>query len=376
MSNALLWLAARPRMEAALVPALDRAARAVSDWPATLADAERHGLGPLLYRHLRGAGLAVPAPAARQLQGLYLRHRAAHGARVLALTEILETLDARGIEVWLLKGSALAALPAVYSDPALRPASDIDLLVRRDNAVDAWHALERLGFRALTAAAPLHLARHRHLPVLARSADGLLVQVELHHDALSGDAHAVIEVDEHREAPTLVDVSGRSVPALGLHEMLWHLCEHLVGTRPSPVRLIWVADIIGYADAFAGRLQWEALRRRHSIVGQVLEFLSRVIPMPEDLARQLPGGPVPAPIGHVDVLGAWPTSTGSGTRWSQLRRTLCPPAWWLDLRYGRRPTIAAELAVRLRHAAVLSRTVRRRARAAIESRVQPEGGMV
>ncbi|MBC7174256.1 MAG: nucleotidyltransferase family protein, partial [Polyangiaceae bacterium] len=54
-------------------------------------------------------------------------------------------LDARGIPVMALKGAALHAL--IYEDPADRPLSDVDLLVRPRDHARAIVALESIGFR-------------------------------------------------------------------------------------------------------------------------------------------------------------------------------------------------------------------------------------
>ena len=46
---------------------------------------------------------------------------------------------------------------------------------------------------------------------------------------------------------------------LGHDDMLWHLCRHMVGLK-HPFRLVWVADIVGYAEAFVEELNWDYLR--------------------------------------------------------------------------------------------------------------------
>jgi hypothetical protein len=371
MPNPLLWLAARPRMPADLVPTLDRAAHAVDDWSTLLIEAERHGIGPLLHRHLHAAGIAVPEHPRRQLQGLYLRHRAADGVRTRALVEILEAFAADGIEVRLLKGSALSRMRNVYADPALRPASDIDLLVSKARILDAWRTLERLGLRAMVPAAAVDTVHHRHLPTLSRSREGLLVQVDLHHDAMSGNARTSLMLDEHREPPAIVDVAGRRAPALGLHEMLWHACEHFVGDIPGPMRLIWVADILGYAEAYACQLDWTVVLQRFPIVLNVLDVLSHATAMPDILAQHTSTASSREPREGFDFLAGWPTSAGAGTPWTRLHRMLAPPAWWMNLRYGRRRRPMTRLTCRLRHTAVVGRVVHRRTRGALAAHTWP-----
>ncbi|MFC1834090.1 nucleotidyltransferase family protein [Thermodesulfobacteriota bacterium] len=69
-----------------------------------------------------------------------------------SLAETLNRLGSNGIPVVVLKGVALGRL--VYSDPALRPMSDIDLLVRRENFDKARSLLIESGYEQ-TADLPL-----------------------------------------------------------------------------------------------------------------------------------------------------------------------------------------------------------------------------
>ena len=107
MSQSLLALCARPNIPETLTPELLGRASAVVDWSAALTSAEQHGVGPLLYRHLRAASALLPPGVQPQLQAVYIRHRRANEVRLRTLAEILDTFDAAGVQSRVLKGPAL-----------------------------------------------------------------------------------------------------------------------------------------------------------------------------------------------------------------------------------------------------------------------------
>jgi hypothetical protein len=348
-------------MPSDLLPELTRRAARIDDWEVAVAAAERHGLAPLLRVHLQNAGVRLPVSAERQTGALFVRHRLANRVRVQTLVEILDAFDARGIDVRVLKGPAL--LSVVYGDPTLRPFSDLDLLVPRASALRAQQVLREIGFRTSVRESEASFRRHHHLPAATRSVDGILVQVELHHDALSKDHGISMALDDEREPPMPIEVGSRSALALGPHDMIRHLCLHLVGPLPHPLRFIWIADILGFAEACAARLDWGMLAHRYPLVVNVLGVASGLTPLPEAVAPHVPA-PVAAhmrAIAERDDAWSWvPARQEPGGHWMRLRRSLNPPAWWLMLKYSRggRPGNGP---LRMRHLRTLARVGIRRA---------------
>jgi hypothetical protein len=103
-----------------------QAAAQLREWAGVAAQAEAHGLAPLLY--------------------VYLRHRHANQVRTRVLHDVLAAYQAAGIPALVLKGAALFHL--VYPEPGLRPMSDLDILVPESEAWRAQRTLAELGFDA------------------------------------------------------------------------------------------------------------------------------------------------------------------------------------------------------------------------------------
>jgi hypothetical protein len=318
------------------MPELARRVAAVDDWDVTLAAAELHALSPLLYSHLRAAQVRVAPQVSRQLQALYVRHRRSNAVRLQALGEIVDALTERGIDARVLKGPALMTL--VYRDPALRPASDLDLLVQPTEAMAAQQVLRALGYHAAHTHWPSAPGAHHHLPQASRAIDGLVVQVEIHHNALDRDGGVSLQLDTTREEPVTFEAGGRRVSTLGPHEMLWHLCEHLVGPLPRRLRLILLADVVGWATAFGDALDWQSVREKYPIVMNVLALANRFTPLPDVLASRLLGATPDAFVKTDTDRDEWLSPCdgrrGASRRWHQTHRSLRPPKGWVLVRYG------------------------------------------
>jgi len=335
--------------------ALGEHARRVEDWSNLASEGEAHGLAPLLHQHLDRAGIRLPAHIRRQLLALTIRHRRRNEIYSRVLREVLDAFSTAGIEAVVLKGAALAHV--LYADPGLRPMSDIDLLVDPQLTGRAQAVLAELGFSASLRPTVPRLVGHHHLPPATKDVEGLEVQIEVHRDALSPDGFGSLttrHLTRLREFP----LHGRPAYTLDHEDMLYHLCRHLA-ERSALLRLIWIADVEGYASRFGDEIDWESLTRRYPFVLNTLSLLHLVTPLPRALAR----APIPPPPATQGVgIGFAPLATT--LRLSRLddvwRGLLCPSDWWLRLYYGVRPTTSLFWYRWVRHPAHVGRWLARR----------------
>lgn len=331
---ALLDLIACVEADDGRLAAIAAAAESQRDWPAIIAEAERHGLAPLLYRHLRDAGAACPAAARRQLQGLYLRHRHANDVRLEKLPEVLRALRREGIEAAVLKGAALCHL--LYPDPALRPMSDLDLLVPAAHCQDAQAVLRDLGFHAAERHRRRSMRRHHHLPAATLSQAAVEIAVEIHADALCGDCPVSLPWDRLRRPLRAYPVGGEPARTLGHEDMLWQLCWHALSPAPL-LRRIWLVDIVGYAERFAAQIDWRRLRDAYPFVLNALAMIHFVLPLPPALKSRVPPPAGPAPAGTGVVHRPLSEIARTGRPWAGWWRDLFYPSdWWLRVYYYRR----------------------------------------
>jgi hypothetical protein len=377
----LLVNCTRPDVDLDVAADSRRLATAESDWTRLIANADEHGLAPLLREHLRTAGADVPAGARRTLAATAAREADTARVRTAVLGEIVGALDAEGIPSVALKGPAIAI--GFYEEPSSRPMRDLDILVAADEARLATAVLARLGFVDLAGADPVS----HHLTPMHRRTRGVQVVVELHVDAVNETRPFALRLVRDGGKLSLIGgpgkqpndswvavetfgavcVDGHDVRTLAPVETLWHLCIHIVQLY-QPLRLIAVADILrvekrllALPDGLRG------VTGRYPRVEAVLALLHALV----DRTANAESGP---DVGRLRDVGldydGWPRrlrpNAGAVAEW--LQDTLNPGDWWLGLHYGVEHGRESARSLRRRHLAAIARAAALRARARIGSR--------
>ena len=352
----LLALCARAECSATHYARLARKAAKLTTWKGVPAQAEAQGMAPLLYVHLKAAGVQLPQATKRELQGLYLRHRQLNRVRMRVLRDVLAAFDAAGIRALVLKGAALAHL--VYPEPGLRPMSDLDLLVPESELRRAQSLLVKLGFDAPLPSGPT--PPHRHLAAATLQTEGLSVQVEVHYKLFSDyfdhvlsharslltpwrlareDDRAATALNGLTTAPQSFALADLTAYSLGYEDTLGHVCWHLAShvNAWESGRLIWVADVVSLAERFASEIDWERVRRCYPSVLDTLSLLHFMTPLSDKLLSRANVKIGRAPKGIGQVYGGWPQARRESWRergyGRVLHDTLFPSEWWLRLRY-------------------------------------------
>ena len=352
--NRLLGLCARPRPNPEQQRRLRALAGQVVDWTGLPDLAERQGVGPLAHFHLKAAGVELPAPVRRALQGVYLQFRDANAVRSQALAELLAAFHSAGIDCMALKGGALAHL--IYPEPGLRTMRDLDLLVRRADLPRARGVLEGLGYKVPPDDS--QAAHYHHLPSASKRQGGVLVSVEVHYKLFPTTRYyTTVVLDDLLPRALAFDVAGQPALAPGPEDLFWYAYRHALGPPllATPLRFIWLADLAGLAEQFVERLDWAQIARRCPAAVQALPMLQALSPWPEDIAARLPLRSLPEPAGLGQDYSGWPRRSppaplpqgegaspsppaplpgGEGARTARLVATLWPGEWWLRLFYG------------------------------------------
>ncbi len=336
----LLALCARAAGHPAFYEQLARHIERFDAWHILPPQAELHGMAPLLWHHLHTAGIPLPAQTEKTLQGLYLRHRLLQQAHMTVLKEINGLFEQSGIRAVLLKGLALAL--QYYPDPALRPVSDLDLLLDRADVLPALNVLTAAGFQPY----PPHPSRTSDLLPSELKADspliaGLRVQVELHSP--SNRDFTREEFKDLSAAQPLASVGNAifvSAPFDTLRYLSRHLRRHLfAATASKPLSLKWMADMVSLVEQQAETLDWMSLKRLDPLLIRQMEVFYSLTPLPEQLQNTLPIRQISPPNGVNQYPGGWPQHRISS--WKRLgwltfiQQTFSPPSeWWLRLYYG------------------------------------------
>lgn len=188
-----------------------------------------NGLGPLLYTH--PASNSLPDDVRSYLKNQYLSNLARNSTLQVILDEIMETLKKAEIKCIPLKGSFLSRV--VYPDPALRPMSDIDLLVPTHRAEEVF-----LMFETNSSALLKRDKLDHHMPPLIYR--GAMVEI---HNSLF-DLNAKYQIPESLVWNDAKLVLGDKFLTMDPLHLITHLILHIYYSfRTGGVRLGWFYDL-------------------------------------------------------------------------------------------------------------------------------------
>lgn len=341
----LLALCARAESHPQMVDQLSRQVEAFRQWDELPAQAELHGMAPLLWHHIQQSQISIPTKTQQVLAALYLRHRVFNQAHTRTLLEITTLFEQAGIRALPLKGLALAY--EYYPSPALRPASDIDFLLKRDEILPALDLLASAGYD-VRSPRPTPSLLAKELSADSPLRDGIRTHVELHYYdprlRTLNDNTADNEFIGFNEAAHAIEIEGQLIFVPAPMDTLDYLCRHLErhlfeATANKPLQLKWIADIISIVERHAESMDWDRLQKENQALLQRLEVFYSLTPIPDHLAKYIPVKQIEALSGFNQYPNGWPQQRI--LKWRRvglirfLWQTFTPPSvWWLRLYYG------------------------------------------
>lgn len=337
--TAILGLCARPSGNSAQYCRLVVETDDFDQWHRLPAQAEKHGLGPLIYSHFKAIDALAPDETWLALRGLAFRHRRAVAAFNTVLGEILPGLQSQGIPVLTLKGAALANL--VYPHPELRPMGDIDLLVKPDDAELAQAYLCRIGFAPVILDGVKLNVTHHHLPVMQCSVAGEIVSIEIHTALFPRTRYyQPLVFDDLFKRALSFEVNSAKAYALGYEDMLWHIYRHALGPPllASPLRFVHIADMVGWVEQYVDRIDWDRMMSLYPKAFNCLRWIHFLTPWSPEVLGWLPFRGLEDPIDVGREYRGWPrrmfSTRSAASKRRLLTATLSPPDWWLRMFYG------------------------------------------
>lgn len=340
---------------------------AALDWDATVARAEQERLAPIVYVALRGG--AAPAPVLARLRAAWMgaecqQLRAGHQLR-----EIVGALGRAGIQTIILNGPTLAA--DYYSDPALRPFADLDLLVRRRDRQQALDVLLTLGYTDI----PGRSLEHVPAAYLSPPGGSSRLPVDLHWECVGGPRVSERAAEEIWSRAIPATSWGASARTLAPEDLLIYLAATFA-VHHTLAGALWQLDLALVLRRHRTSLDWDAITARALRWGAAgaVYFALRAV------GDQL-GVAAPAPAMNrlrpddlrVSLMDRLQRSGQNGDfldyllgvvmldRYSDIVRSLIaslvPPPGWLRSRYDSRSLIAAYLTHYGRVARTLARAM-------------------
>jgi hypothetical protein len=244
------------------------------DWAYVLRAADRQGVTPLLHDWLmRHREVAVDPASAQRVRDAYW---ASHFQNTLLLAELARVSHAAaqaGIDLMPLKGATLAS--DYYPNPALRPLSDLDLLIRPGDVDGLGRVLQALNYQEV--APPPSYVDDRWLDSDSRdhcwfaSREGFNALIEYRTTPLELAVGRLTDLDPACTASLrqhAAEVWARARPArdrtalgacMAPEDLLLHVTTHLAA-KHLDFRLIWLHDVARIVMG-ARELDWAYVSR-------------------------------------------------------------------------------------------------------------------
>jgi hypothetical protein len=285
---ALLVACARVEADGREAGQIRRAVEARPDWGLVLELARAHGMRPLLSHHLHAVcPEAVPRGILEQLRGFVRLNAARNLALARELLTLLSAFAAVGVRAVPYKGPVLAA--ATYGSLALREFTDLDVLVRPDEAVRARAVMIDRGYRPQYSLARRHDAlfrRHYCEYLFTHPSTGTIVEVQW--DIAPRFFSLAFDPETLGRRLGTASLLGTAVPALSPEDLLFILCVH--GCKHAWSRLEWLCGVTEVVRVHPG-LDWSLVLGLGARAGALRMVLVSLV-----LARDLLGAALPPAV--------------------------------------------------------------------------------
>jgi hypothetical protein len=244
---------------------------ASGNWSFFVSEANRHRVAPLLYHHihLTGAGSMFPENVIQNLRARYLGTASQNTVLFHQLNDLVDRLNAKGIPVVLLKGAHLAEF--VYEDIALRPMSDLDILVKEEHLSQAVQIAFDAGYQFFFDKNPEKdknsrdfdygiAPEFRHFQLLKHLETNCLL--EIHCFIASEDSSFEIPAAELWRNAQPAMFNNRPVFLLSPEDLIIHLCLHAAYDHLFDFGLSALYDISITIKHYGKILDWREILHR------------------------------------------------------------------------------------------------------------------
>jgi hypothetical protein len=256
----------------------------VNNWDYLCDNAIYNGVGPLVYKNISkiyDTGV-FPEATIRKLKKSYYktlsRNMVLYDHFRIAVNAFLK----EKIPVIPLKGIFLAE--EIYKDIGLRHLTDIDLLVKAENADKCRDLLIQNGYADTNRIPDNFIEKfEKHLSPLVK--DGVSIELHTHIHPLNNSFCVKIEDLWRNSSENMI--CGTYLYILSVNDLILHLCLHLNNHFETyKVQLKMISDIVNVIDLMNNEIDWEALKKTctdytcYDIICENLLLINKYIEIP------------------------------------------------------------------------------------------------
>ena len=231
-----------------------------ADWDSLVVLALRFKVGGLFYREIKSRNFPnelIPVDARNILREAYRSRATMNTSLFFDALKVLKSLDDNQMPVIALKGLSLAK--NIYGDIALRPMSDIDLLVKEEDLVRAGRILLALGYKPYFTTWESTSKIDRHLPYFMNKSGTI---IELHWNIVDSDIPIKVDLNGLWKRACLIKVDNVEVRVFSPEDLLLHLCIHACSHLQYAIDLIPFCDVAGLIKTSGDKIDWQIVIER------------------------------------------------------------------------------------------------------------------
>lgn len=272
------------------------------NWNLFLEKASENRVSAVVYSKLKEIQKHIPnipSTVFEELENDYYLNAVKNALIFEELGRVLQAFKKSGLKVMVLKGAALAE--TVYGNLALRPMTDIDLMVRKEDLFRIDGELKRLGYRPLDRSVDDIDLSSSYLTTLdyqktSLSSPSLHIHWHFVNSTVPSDSYIrQIKMEDIWQEAERAKIAQVETLVMAPHHFLIHLSEHALRVTHSLSKWGFFCDIQETINFYQDELDWEKLVetslrfRLNPMVYLALFFTSKFLgtKIPEDVLLRL-----------------------------------------------------------------------------------------
>ena len=235
------------------------------DWNIFLKRARIEGISPLVFSRLPeiAAHYNIPEYVAEELKKDYYLSATKNTLIFEELKRVLALFNQRGLQVIVMKGAALAE--TVYGNAALRPMSDVDLLVKKENLRQIDELLKKLGYSPADRSVDDVDFTSTYLTTLdyrnpIKNSPSFHIHWHFVNSTIPNESYINhIKMDDIWQDAVKTNIADIETWVMAPHHLLIHLSEHALRVTHSLSKLSYFCDIDKAINYYGKALDWDLL---------------------------------------------------------------------------------------------------------------------
>jgi hypothetical protein len=243
------------------------------NWTTLISEAGRHRIAPLLYSKIKlaEAESMIPTDILHKLRKKYMVNAYRNTVLFHQLSELVARLNHKNIPVILLKGAHLAEF--IYKDIALRPMSDLDILVKEEHLSEAVKIAFSAGYQFFFDNDPKKnktnkgydygiMPDFKHFHALIHLETKCML--EIHCFISSESSPFEIPPSEIWQSAQSAVLNKNEIFLLSPEDLIIHLCLHAAYDHLFDFGLVALYDIAITIKHYGENINWNEIQRRSS----------------------------------------------------------------------------------------------------------------